>query len=102
MTSLWLYNSLLAVEKDADETQSDREEEEEDRAMKELYEAIGYAEGEHYEYPREVSLDYHTPQCVFPSLCAYVHVPWEVQEESTWPQHLKWPSEPQSSLDWIA
>lgn len=49
--------------------------------MKELYEAIGYAEGEHYEYPREVSLDYHTQQCVFSSLCIYLS--WEVQEGFT-------------------
>lgn len=33
---------------------SEKETEEEEKAMRELYEAIGYAEGEVYEFPREV------------------------------------------------
>lgn len=39
-----------------DSDDSDKESEEDERAMRELYEAIGYAEGEVYEFPREVCL----------------------------------------------
>lgn len=39
-----------------DSEESDKESEEEQKAMRELYEAIGYAEGEVYEFPREVSV----------------------------------------------
>ena len=35
---------------------SEKESEEDERAMRELYEAIGYAEGEVYEFPREVGI----------------------------------------------
>ena len=42
-----------AVEKDADE--AEKAGEADDKAMKELYEAIGYAEGQGYDqFPREV------------------------------------------------
>ena len=39
-----------------DSDDSDKESEEEERARRELYEAIGYAEGEVYEFPREVHI----------------------------------------------
>ena len=41
-----------------DSDEADKESEEEQRAMRELYEAIGYAEGEVYEFPREVCMLY--------------------------------------------
>ena len=46
----------LAVAEVGDSDDSDKESEEEERAMRELYEAIGYAEGEVYEFPREVCM----------------------------------------------
>ena len=47
--------AAAAVDEDADE--AEKESEADDKAMKELYEAIGYAEGQGYdEYPRDVSV----------------------------------------------
>ena len=45
---------LLSVAEAGGGDDSDKESEEEERVMRELYEAIGYAEGEVYEFPREV------------------------------------------------
>ena len=55
-----------------DSDESDKESEEEQRAMRELYEAIGYAEGEVYEFPREVRMLYISWQVCLPSTWQYV------------------------------
>ena len=47
--------SVYAAEVE-DAEDSDKESEEDEKAMRELYEAIGYAEGEVYEFPREVRM----------------------------------------------
>ena len=62
---------LPAVEKVADN--AEKESEEEEKAMKELYEAIGYAEGEQYEYPKEVSR-LQRRLCGYGCACVQVHV----------------------------
>ena len=51
-TVVLLFFSAEVVDGD----DSEKESEEDERAMRELYEAIGYAEGEVYDFPREVGI----------------------------------------------
>ena len=58
MLTINIHNIIISiyVAEVVDSDESDKESEEEERAMRELYEAIGYAEGEVYEFPREVHM----------------------------------------------